>query len=340
MSIMEFVYGKDRKSIFGIRESDTGKCYFSLQAIAKACGCTTNQAKELKKRILKDDTLREVVHFKPIITTVKNQKGHVVYQEDLIYLASKIPALEKLKSELYFITGEKAREEAEIEKILENYTKALFPTIRKLRNISRDPNVSMSRVPGIEFFEFTPIVTFNKMMELTGLSKNELLELTRSRDIFNHNGKITFDIFSLVELKEYIINIVEYKAIIEEIKRLNNLIKDEILSKLIIESNSKKEINKIFAIKDMQTKQIFVGFSKRIDERIKEVFSMGIGFEQTELIYVSPFISNAVLLKRQITANFKASSLRQSWLDVSEEEFLMFVKEEIEPKMILELSND
>ena len=36
----------------------------------------------------------------------------------------------------------------------------------------------------------------------------------------------------------------------------------------------------------------------------------------------------------------KLRLLRQSWLDVSEEEFLMFVKEEIEPKMILELSND
>lgn len=177
------------------------------------------------------------------------------------------------------------------------------------------------------------------MLELTGLSKGELLELTRSRDIFNHNGKVTFDIFSLVELKDYIVDIVELEVVIKEIKRLNNLIKDEILSKLIIESNSKKEISKIFAIKDVHTKQIFVGFSKRIDERIKEIFSMGIGFEQTELIYVSPFISNAVLLKRQITANFKAlSSLRQSWLDVSEEEFLMFVKEEIEPKMILELA--
>ncbi len=340
MSIVEFVYGKDRKSISGIRESSTGKCYFSIQSILKACGMSTNQAKNLKRRILEDDMLKVFLHQKPIITTVKNQVGWTIYQEDLLYLASKIPALEKLKSELYFLTGEKEREEAEIEKILENYTKALFPTIRKLRNISRDPNVSMSRVPGIEFFEFTPMVTFNKMVELTGLSKDELMELKRSFNIPNHNGKVTFDIFSLVELKDYIINIVELKIIIEEMKRLNNLLTDEILSKLIIESNSKKEISKIFAIKDMQTKQIFVGFSKRIDERIKEVFSMGIGFEQTELIYVSPFISNAVLLKRQITANFKASSLRQSWLDVSEEEFLMFVKEEIEPKMILELSND
>ncbi len=339
MSIMEFVYGKDRKSIFGIRESSTGKCYFSLQAIAKACGLTTNQAKELKKRLLHDDILKVFLHQKPIITTVKNQVGWTIYQEDLLYLASKIPALEKLKSELYFLTGEKEREEAEIEKILENYTKALFPTIRNLRNISRDPNVSMSRVPGIEFFEFTPMVTFNKMMELTGLSKDQLLELTRNYNIFNHNGKITFDIFSLVELKDYIDNILELEVVIEEMKRLNNLIKDEILSKLIIESNSKKEINRIFAIKDVHTKQIFVGFSKRIDERIKEIFSMGIDFEQTELIYVSPFISNAVLLKRQITANLKASSIRQSWLDVSEEEFFTFIKE-IEIQMILELSND
>ena len=89
MKIKEFRLST-KEVLKGVLE-ENGKVYFSIQAVAKSCGFTPEQAKTLKRRLLKNKLTRELLKWKEIPTTVENQFGWVVYVEDLMYLALSIP---------------------------------------------------------------------------------------------------------------------------------------------------------------------------------------------------------------------------------------------------------
>ncbi len=88
MEIKEIVLSNG-KVLKGILKN--GKVYFPIQAVAKSCGFTTEQAKTLKRRLLKNNFTRELLEWGPIPTTVSGQKGWKVNSENLIYLALSIP---------------------------------------------------------------------------------------------------------------------------------------------------------------------------------------------------------------------------------------------------------
>ena len=89
MKIKEIILSNG-KTLKGVIE-ENGKVYYSIQAVAKSCGFSTEQAKTLKRRLLKNKLTRELLEWGTIPTTVSGQKGWKLNSENLIYLALSVP---------------------------------------------------------------------------------------------------------------------------------------------------------------------------------------------------------------------------------------------------------
>lgn len=261
----------------GVLEGN-GKVYFSIQAVAKSCGFTPEQAKTLKRRLLKNKLTRELLSWKKIPTTVENQFGWTIYKEDIIYLAINI-------SEFSLIVVE-ARSNSKIYK----------------------------------FSHIAQELLKNPYLLIFNLLKSSF------KEILNEG-------INSIKTKENIENL-SYEKVIkqypEELKNMENIIKEEIIKKIYIDPSKKQESYRLYAIKHREKDLVFLGFCSSEVTIVKELYNQNLGFEDVDLIYFSSAIINAMEVKNKIKSNFAESKLKKGWIEASKGEFLKYIEKEIE----------
>lgn len=268
------------KILIGIID-ENGKVYYLIQAVAKSCGFKPEQAKTLKRRLLKNKLTRELLKWKEIPSKVDNQFGWVVYSEDLMYLALNIPSFSLVAIE------------------------------------ARTNN---------RIYKFSQIVVDllkNPYGLIFGLLKSSF------EDVLNEG-------INAIKTKEDIENL-SYEKIIkkypEELKHVEKIIKEEMIKKIYIDPLKKQESYRLYAITHKEKDLIFLGFCSSNVPVIKELYKQNLGFEEAELIFLSSPLYNAMELKNKIKSNFAQSKSEKGWLEAKQEEFLEYIKNEIEPNL-------
>ncbi len=257
---------------------ENGKVYYSIQAAAKSCGFTPEQAKTLKRRLLKNKLTRELLKWKEIPTTVENQFGWVIYSEDLMYLALSIPSL--------------------------------FLIVIETRTNNRTYKFSQTVVELLK----------NPYGLIFGLLKSSF------ENVLNEGIKA-------INTKEDIKNL-NYEKIIkkypEELKHMENIIKNEIIKRIYIDPEKKQESYRLYAVKHIEKELIFLGFCSSDVPIMKELYSQNLGFEDVDLIYLSAPVLNFIEVRNKIRSNFDESESDRGWLNVGKEEFLKYIEEKIQ----------
>ncbi len=263
---------------------ENGKTYYSIQAVAKSCGFTTEQAKTLKRRLLKNKLTRELLSWKKIPTTVENQFGWTIYEEDIIYIALSMPSMPDIS-----LVVVEARSNSKI-----------YRFSHTIQELKKNPYR----------------LIFNL---LTSSFENVL-----SKDI------------SAIRAKEDIENL-SYEEVIkkypEEIKNMENIIKEELIKRIYIDPSKQQESYRLFAVQDPKKDLIFLSVCSPNVPVLKEMYTINMGFEDVDLVYLSEPIINAIEVRNKIRANFLESKLERGWIEANKNEFLEFIKNEIEPNL-------
>lgn len=279
MKIKEIILSNG-KTLKGVIE-ENGKVYYSIQAVAKSCGFSTEQAKTLKRRLLKNKLTRELLEWGTIPTTVSGQKGWKLNSENLIYLALSVPEFSLVVIEA-------------------SSNCKIYRFSHTVQELGKNP--------------------YGLIFNLLKSSFEEIL----------NEGINAIKTKENIENLSYVEVIKKYP---EEIEKMNNIIIKEIFNKIYIDPEKKVESHRLYAVKHIEKDLIFLGFCSPDEAVIKDLYKQNLDSNETELIYLSAPILNFIEVRNKIRSNFVESKLERGWLEANKNEFLEFIKNEIEPNL-------
>ena len=305
-------------------EEESGSVYFSLQALAKACGFTIQQAKDLKKAILNEEGIKDILEWKVIPTKSRKQYGWTIADEKIAILVMRFPKLSALNeaynNDTFF------HKKKEVVSDLDN----IFPVYRDTKEFIAIK--SKVNYEGLHIRDFKLKIQLSKLSKICNIDEDSLINYIRKNFIsqFYDENYRDFDFEGLILLKEIFMNTKELEKIAWLQKEFNDSLIEELYKKISIEINN-QDAYKLCVLSNPMTGLVKVVVTKRIDKRIKE----NAGGNVLSLLYESVLITNAFTIKKMILEDFATSEVLNEWLNVKEELIIKRLKQKYEKMMTI-----
>lgn len=320
LKIREFIVERDRKLI-GVYEEETGQVYFSIQALAKTAGYTPQQAKDLKKRIIYNNSLKNLIEFREIPTFEEGQKGWVIYQDMLPNFMLLFPRLRILSKA--FSSNNLDIEEAKQNVIYE--LDSIFPSLNRAR-IFLHKNESSNQLVYIR--EFKPRVSIKALSEFFSIEESSIIKhISLSEEKYgeieyNYMFKdLTFEAFVLLNTSNFFSNNNIHILVNSFISAQNSLV-NELYTSIVKEISN--NLSQVYIIENPLTGLVKIGISNRVEKRTREL--SGGGQTQLFVVYASKLISNAKEIKDLVMEKLKDHKKFGEWFDINSGEALKIIK--------------
>lgn len=321
LKIKEFIVERDRK-LTGVYEEETGQVYFSLQALAKTAGYTPQQAKDFKKSVINNNTLRNLIEFREIPTFESGQKGWVVYLDMLPNFLLLFPKLRILSKAF---ASNNVNIENVTQKALEDLD-SVFPSLNKVKKIYLYNEENSNELVHIR--EFKPRVSIKVLAEFFSISEKSIMDLINIS--IEQFGKIDYDsIHKDLTLEGLILlnssNFFSNKnmhILLKSFTSAQDFLVSQLYTNIVRELST--NLSQVYIIENPLTGLIKIGISARLEKRVKEL--SGGGQTQLFIVYSSKLISNAQDIKDSIMEDLKDYKKFGEWFNVSLSEVLKVAK--------------